>query len=41
MKQKSKIPNDLSIYTDESVKSLKDILASIEEEKKSYGTRKL
>ena len=30
---KSKIPNDLSIYTDESVKSLKDILASIEEEK--------
>ena len=25
---KSKIPNDLSIYTDESVKSLKDILAS-------------
>ncbi len=30
---KSKIPNDLSIYTDESVKSLKDILASIEEGK--------
>ena len=30
---KSKVPNDLSIYTDESVKSLKDILASIEEEK--------
>ena len=30
---KSKVPNDLSIYTDESVKSLKDILTSIEEEK--------
>ena len=30
---KLKVPNDLSIYTDESVKALKDILASIEEEK--------
>ena len=30
---KSKVPNDLSIYTDESVKALKDVLALVEDGK--------
>ena len=30
---RAKVPSDLNIYTDESIKSLKDILASIEEGK--------
>ena len=30
---RAKVPSDLSVYTDESIKSLKDILASIEEGK--------
>ena len=36
---KAKVPSDLSIYTDETVKALKDALALVEERKEYYGTK--